>query len=424
MAGLTTLDKNRLESLHTELKNEYEAFKARGLKLDMTRGKPCAEQLDLSRGMLTCIDETDVYAADGTDCRNYGGLDGIAEVKALFAAYLTVDATKVIIGGNSSLNLMHDTLMRAMLNGVESTQPPWGSYEKIKFLCPSPGYDRHFAICEYLGIEMIPVTMDDNGPDMDQVERVVAGDDTIKGIWCVPRYSNPTGIVYSDQVVERLAAMRTKAADFRILCDNAYAEHHLTGNPRALKNILDACQKAGNPDRVIIFASTSKISFAGSGIAVMAASRNNVAFIKKQMEFQTIGPDKLNQLRHIRFFKDMDGIRRHMRKHAEILKPKFDAVLGVLDERLSNWGVATWSRPEGGYFISIDTPKGCAKKVVGLADEAGVKFTPAGATFPYGMDPEDQNIRIAPSFAALEDIGTATQLMSICILLAAVESKM
>jgi DNA-binding transcriptional MocR family regulator len=314
--------------------------------------------------------------------------------------------------------------MRAMVKGVTDDSPPWSKLPKVKFLCPSPGYDRHFFICDYLDIDMITVKMNDTGPDMDQVEELAAGDDAIKGIWCVPRYSNPTGVVYSDEVVDRLAAMKTKANDFRIFWDNAYAVHHLDDKPARLKNILTTCKQAGNPERVFIFGSTSKITFAGSGVAMMAGSTENMTLTKKQMAFQTIGPDKLNQLRHAKFFKNVVGIEDHMKKHAAILKPKFEAVQNGLEKELAGKNIADWSRPGGGYFVSIDTMEGCAAAVVQMAAEAGVKLTPAGSTYPYMKDPLDRNIRIAPSFPSLEDIRSAMQLVGICIQWVGIEKIM
>ena len=419
---LKQLDPVHRDHLKEQLVKRYNEFKSKGIQLDMTRGKPCPEQLDLSLGMLDCVGRHEYKAAGGIDCRNYGGLDGIPEARALFAQYLDVDPDEVIIGGNASLVMMHDTLMRAMLRGVTEGGTPWGGLPQIKFLCPSPGYDRHFFICEYLNIKMVPVAMTDNGPDMDQVETLVAEDDRIKGIWCVPMYSNPTGAVYSDEVIDRLARMPAKASDFRIFYDNAYAVHHFGDRPKKLKNILTACKASGNPERVFVFGSTSKISFAGGGIAIMAGSRKNVAFIKKQMAYQSIGPDKLNQLRHVKFFKNMAGIEDHMKKHAVILKPKFDAVQVVLERELAGKDIAKWSNPRGGYFVSIDTLPGCAKKVVKMASDAGVKLTAAGATFPYQIDPFDRNIRIAPSFPALAEIRLAVELVAICIQLASIES--
>jgi DNA-binding transcriptional MocR family regulator len=374
--------------------------------------------------MLDIINSKNYLTKEAVDCRNYGGLDGIPEIKQLFAQYLEVALEEIIIDGNSSLNMMHDTFMRAMVKGVTEDSPPWAKLPKIKFLCPSPGYDRHFFICDYLDIDMITVKMNDTGPDMDQVEELAANDDSIKGIWCVPRYSNPTGVVYSDEVVDRLATMKTKANDFRIFWDNAYAVHHLDDKPARLKNILTSCKQAGNPERVFIFGSTSKITFAGSGVAMMAGSIENMAMTKKQMAFQTIGPDKLNQLRHAKFFKNAAGIEDHMKKHAAILKPKFEAVQNILEKELAGKNIADWSRPGGGYFVSIDTMEGCAAAVVQMAAEGGVKLTPAGSTYPYMKDPLDRNIRIAPSFPPLEDIRSAMQLVSICIQLVSIEKIM
>jgi aspartate/methionine/tyrosine aminotransferase len=415
MTDFKTMSDQERESIRAELQQRYQQIKSRQLALDMTRGKPCSEQLDLALGMLAGDIGKAYQTEEGLDCRNYGGLDGIPPAKSLFSEYMEVKPAELLIGGNSSLNLMHDTILRAMVKGVMDSEPPWGKLPKIKFLCPSPGYDRHFFICEFLGIEMIPIEMSDTGPAMDAVEDLVAADDLIKGIWCVPKYSNPTGIVYSDDTVERLANMQTKAADFRIFWDNAYNVHHLVDTPAALKNILSACKQAGNPDRVFMFASTSKISFAGAGLAIMAGSQSNLNWIKNQMAFQTIGPDKLNQLRHVLFFKNMAGIEAHMQQHAEILKPKFDAVQNALEAELDGNHIARWSRPQGGYFVSIDTLEGCATAVIKMAADAGVKLTPAGSTYPYKKDPMDQNIRIAPSFPPLEDIQAAMELVAICI---------
>ena len=421
MSDFNHLSTQELQQIKNDLSERYFKFKSQGMTLDITRGKPCPEQLDLSGEMLDVITSSDYKTEEATDCRNYGGLDGIPEVKKLFAQYMEVSPDEIIVGGNSSLNMMHDTFMRAMLKGVTESGLPWGKLPKVKFLCPSPGYDRHFFICDFLGIEMITVKMTGEGPDMDQVEELVAGDDSIKGIWCVPKYSNPTGIVYSDKVVDRLAAMETKASDFRIFWDNAYAVHHLDDEPARLKNMLTACKQAGNPDRVFIFGSTSKITFAGSGIAMMAGSKNNITLTKNQMAFQTIGPDKLNQLRHVKFFKNLEGINDHMKKHAAILKPKFEAVQNVLKKELAGKNIADWSRPGGGYFVSIDTMNGCAAAVVQMAAEAGVKLTPAGSTFPYMKDPLDRNIRIAPSFPTLEGIQSAMELVGICVQLVSID---
>ncbi len=421
MTPYAELSTAELQALKEKLLARYSAFQGKELTLDMTRGKPCPEQLDLAMGMLGGEINREYRSHSGVDCRNYGGLDGINEAKRLFADYLEVADNEIIIGDSASLKMMHDTIMGAMIYGVHDSDPPWGRVNPVKFLCPSPGYDRHFAVCQYLGIEMITIGMNGEGPDMDRVEELVAADAAIKGIWCVPKYSNPTGITYSDRVVDRLASMPTKAGDFRIFCDNAYAVHHLSGVHDPLKNMLAACKEAGNPDRIFLFGSTSKISFAGSGVAMMAASRRNIEFILGKMQFQTIGPNKLNQLRHVLFFKDIAGIEAHMKKHAAILKPKFDAVLDVLDTELAGSSIASWSRPKGGYFISIDTFPGCARDVINKAAEAGVKLTPAGATFPYGKDPQDRNIRIAPSFPSAADVKSAMELVAICIGLVSID---
>lgn len=401
------------------LRAEYDAFRGRGLALDMTRGKPCPPQLDLSLAMLDCLGR-DYKAADGTDCRNYGVLEGLPEARALFAELLEVEPAEVIVGGNSSLALMHDTIVQYLLKGPPDA-PPWRSRHEVKFLCPSPGYDRHFAICERYDIKMLPIPMGPDGPDIDWVERLVHADEHIKGMWIVPRYSNPGGVVCSPEVVQRLATMQTAAPDFRIFWDNAYAVHHLVDDPPPLANILAACRAAGQAERPVIFTSTSKISFAGGGVGVVAASPTNVRHLLGGMSIQTIGHDKLNQLRHVRFFRDAAGVAAHMRKHAEILRPKFDAVTAILAERLGGKDIATWSDPKGGYFVSLDTPDRCASKVVQLADAAGVKLTKAGATFPYGRDPHDRNIRLAPSFPSLEQIRQAMELVAICVEIAALE---
>jgi aspartate/methionine/tyrosine aminotransferase len=421
MTDFLKLNEAECRRIKEELLQRYREFQSRRMSLDMTRGKPCPEQLDLSLGML----ETEIAKAyldqSGLDCRNYGGLDGIPAAKAMFAAYMGVEPDELILGGNSSLNLMHDTILRAMIKGMLNGAKPWAQLPKVKFLCPSPGYDRHFFICEYLGIEMIPVDMLEDGPDMDQIEDRVRKDELIKGVWCVPQYSNPTGAVYSDGVVDRLAHMKTRAKDFRIFWDNAYAVHHLVDRPRKLKNVLVACKKAGNAERVLIFGSTSKISFAGSGLAMMAGSKKNMEWIKNQMSFQTIGPDKLNQLRHVLFFKDMGGIEAHMKKHAMILKPKFDAIQGILDRELEGKNIARWSKPQGGYFVSIDTMEGCAAAVIKMAADAGVKLTPAGSAYPYKNDPLDRNIRVAPSFPPLQDVQAAMELVAICIQIVSID---
>jgi len=423
MTDLMSLGSSELLRYRSELMERYRKFQSRNLDLDMTRGKPCPEQLDLSLEMFECVDAEHYRTLDSVDCRNYGGVDGILEARDLFSQYLEVEQDEIVIGGNSSLNLMHDIIIRAMVIGVVNSQVPWVRLPKVKFLCPSPGYDRHFSICEYLGIEMITVEMNESGPYMTQVERLVEEDEAIKGIWCVPKYSNPTGVTYSDEVVTRLANMKTKAKDFRIFWDNAYAVHHLTETPDRLASILSACKEAGNPERAFIFGSTSKITFGGAGVAMMAGSKKNIEFVKKQIAYQTIGPDKLNQLRHVRFLRNMEGIHDHMKKHAFILKPKFDAVLSILEAELGGKNVAEWSKPKGGYFVSINTLDGCASAVVDMTAKAGVKLTPAGATFPYKKDYRDRNIRIAPSFPLIEDISLAMELVTICIQLVSIEKQ-
>ncbi|WP_437659732.1 aminotransferase class I/II-fold pyridoxal phosphate-dependent enzyme [Sorangium sp. So ce1182] len=420
MTELRSLSPDALASLTRELEARYDAFEARGLKLDMTRGKPSSEQLDLANGMLPLPDAGDLTASDGSDTRNYGGLDGLPEMKAIFAELLEVPAAQVIVGGNSSLTMMHDAVVRALVHGVPDGNGAWLKQPKVKFLCPSPGYDRHFAICEHHGIEMITVDLKDAGPDMAQVERLVAEDSAIKGMWCVPKYSNPTGTTYAPEVVRRLASMKTAAADFRLFWDNAYAVHDLYAEGDRLADIVSACQSAGNANRPLVFASTSKISFAGSGIAAMASSPANVADAKKHLGIQTIGPDKVNQLRHVRFFKDYKGLLSHMQRHAELLRPKFEAVTSIFERELGGKGIATWTSPRGGYFTSLDTLDGCAKEVVRLANKAGVKLTGAGATYPYGRDPRDRNIRIAPSLPPLDQIRVAMEVVAVCVQLASV----
>lgn len=424
MTELEKMNNSQLQNYQSSLSRSYEEVQAQKLKLDMSRGKPCTQQLDLSAGLMDCLSSTDYTSANGTDCRNYGGMDGIPEAKELLAWFLEVHSKEVIIGGNSSLSMMYDLITKAMLHKIPGSETPWSKLPQVKFLCPSPGYDRHFAICENLGIEMITINYQSDGPDMDEVEKLVAADSSIKGIWCVPKYSNPTGITYSDAVVKRLATMPTKAADFRIFWDNAYTVHHLTNTPDSLLNILEACRQAGNPDRVFEFASTSKISFPGAGIAMIASSETNINWLKKQINIQTIGPDKLNQLRHIRFFKDQAGIENHMRQHAAIIKPKFDLVLEILESKLGGKNLASWSKPQGGYFISLDTLPGCAQKVVAKAAAAGVMLTPAAATFPYGKDPEDKNIRISPTFPPLAELQQAMELLTLCIELVSAEQEL
>jgi len=405
-----------------ELRRRYDDFKARGLSLDMTRGKPCAPQLDLSNALFTNVSAAESKAG-GVDTRNYGGLEGLSEARQLFAAYFEVEPEEVLVGGNSSLAMMYNTISQAVWRGVPGGAAPWGK-GAARFVCPVPGYDRHFTICESLGIEMVTVPMNTAGPDLAAVERLVSKDPAVKGMWCVPRYSNPTGTTYSDEVVEALAAMPAAAPDFRVFWDDAYAVHHLTDSPPTLRNFLAACKTAGNPERPYIFASTSKITFPGAGVAAMAASRVNIADQLKGLFAQTIGPDKINQLRHVRFLRDMSTIAAHMRAHAAILRPKFDLVLETLERELGGLGVADWSNPEGGYFVSLDTPPGCAARVVELAAAAGVKLTNAGATFPYGRDPEDRNLRLAPTLPSLEEIAPAMELVCICVQIAAIDKQL
>ncbi len=402
-------------------KARYDAFMAKGLSYDMTRGKPCTEQLDLSNDILDPALVADVKTADGLDCRNYGVLTGIPEARALMGSMLGVPADQVIVGGNSSLNMMHDLLAFYMLHGTSESGKPWCKEEKVKFICPVPGYDRHFGVTESLGFELIPVDILPDGPDMDRIEELVKNDASIKGMWSVPKYSNPTGYVYSDEKIRRLASMPTAADDFRIMWDDAYTIHFLGDEAAPQLNLIEACKEAGNPNRGIMIASTSKITFPGAGIAAIASSPENIAYITKLLSSQTIGSDKMNQLRHVRFFKDRDGLLAHMKKHADILRPKFQAVLEVFDREMTETGVLSWTKPEGGYFISIDVPEGCASKVVAMAKACGVAFTPAGATYPHGVDPLDRNIRIAPSFPPLSQIGTAIEVLCVCIKICALE---
>ena len=397
-----------------DLKERIEGFRKQGLSLDMTRGKPGPEQLDICNGMLAVVDEHNYRTPSGLDVRNYGGLDGFPEAKQLFAEYLEVSPEEVIIGGNASLNLMYDSVAQCMTHGASGGGTPWFG-RNAKFLCPVPGYDRHFAVCEHFGIRMIPVALTESGPDMDEVENLVGRDSSIKGMWCVPKYSNPSGVVYSDDTVDRLASMNTAASDFRILWDNAYTVHHLGGGPDPLKNVLEACKGAGNPDRVLIFGSTSKVSFPGAGLALVAGSRVNMDWLRSRLSAQTVGPDKINMLRHVLYFKDMQGILKHMDKHARIIAPKFRAVQEILQRELGDRGMATWTRPQGGYFVSLDTKPASAAAVVSLAGELGVKFTQAGATWPYGKDPRDSNIRIAPTLPSLEQIRSAVEVLAVCI---------
>ena len=408
MTAYKDLSGEELKVLKSQLEKEFDEVKAKNLKLDMSRGKPSAAQLNLSMEMMDVLNSSsDLIGEDGVDCRNYGVLDGITEAKQLLADMMEVPKDNIVIFGNSSLNIMYDTIARAMTHGVLGSTP-WAKLDKVKFLCPVPGYDRHFAITEHFGIEMINVPMTATGPDMDMVEKLVAEDEAIKGIWCVPKYSNPQGITYSDETVHRFATLKPAAKDFRIFWDNAYGIHHLYEDKQDyLTEILMECKKAGNPDMVYKFSSTSKISFPGSGIAAIAASDANLKEIREMMKVQTIGHDKLNQLRHVRYFKDIHGMVEHMKKHADIMRPKFDAVLETLDRELGGLEIGSWIAPRGGYFISFDAMEGCAKAIVAKAKEAGLVMTGAGATFPYGKDPKDSNIRIAPSYPTPEELKTA-----------------
>lgn len=416
------MSKEELLALKESLNKEYAEAKAKGLALDMSRGKPSAKQLDVSLGLLDTINSSsDLKALDGTDCRNYGVLDGIPEAKKLMADMMGTTPDHVIVYGNASLNIMYDQISRAYTHGILGNTP-WCKLDKVKFLCPVPGYDRHFAITERFGIEMINIPMSESGPDMGMVEEYVSKDASVKGIWCVPKYSNPQGYTYSEETVKRMAALKPAAEDFRIFWDNAYVIHDLyDDNKDEIDDIISECEKAGNPDMVFEFASTSKVSFPGSGIAALATSANNIADIKKQLTIQTIGHDKLNQLRHVRFFKDINGLKEHMRKHAEFMRPKFEAVESVLEEELGGLGIGSWTEPKGGYFISFEAMDGCAKAIVAKCKEAGVKLTGAGATFPYGKDPKDSNIRIAPSFPTPEEMKQAADLFVLCVKLVSVE---
>lgn len=416
------MSKEELLALKESLNKEYAEAKAKGLALDMSRGKPSAKQLDVSLGLLDTINSSsDLKALDGTDCRNYGVLDGIPEAKKLMADMMGTTPDHVIVYGNASLNIMYDQISRAYTHGILGNTP-WCKLDKVKFLCPVPGYDRHFAITERFGIEMINIPMSESGPDMGMVEEYVSKDASVKGIWCVPKYSNPQGYTYSEETVKRMAALKPAAEDFRIFWDNAYVIHDLyDDNKDEIADIISECEKAGNPDMVFEFASTSKVSFPGSGIAALATSANNIADIKKQLTIQTIGHDKLNQLRHVRFFKDINGLKEHMRKHAEFMRPKFEAVESVLEEELGGLGIGSWLAPRGGYFISFDSMDGCAKAIVAKAKEAGLVMTGAGATFPYGKDPKDSNIRIAPSYPTVKELKLAAKIFVLSVKLVSID---
>lgn len=422
MKAYKELSREELLTLKGELEKQFEDAKGKGLKMDMSRGKPTPAQLDMAMDMFDVFNSTsDMKAENGMDTRNYGVMDGIPEAKRLMGEIMGVPAENVIVYGNASLTIMYDTVSRAMTHGIMGNTP-WGKLDKIKFLCPVPGYDRHFKITEHFGIEMINIPMSEDGPDMDLVEEYVEKDPSVKGIWCVPKYSNPQGYTYSNETVRRFAALKPAAPDFRIFWDNAYVIHHLYEEKQdQLLEILSECEKAGNPDMVFEFASTSKVSFAGAGISAMASSKANLDDARKTMTIQTISYDKINQLRHVRYFKNLDGVMKHMMKHAAIMRPKFEAVIRVLDQELSGLGIGTWTEPRGGYFISFDSLEGCAKAIVAKCKEAGVVLTGAGATFPYGKDPKDSNIRIAPSFPTPEEMAEATDLFVLCVKLVSVE---
>lgn len=424
MKSYKELTREELVQLQEQLVKEYEDAKGKGMQLDMSRGKPGASQLDMQMDIMDVMNSSSDYKTEaGFDSRNYGILDGIPEAKKLMADMMGVaDPEQVVVCGNASLTIMYDTISRCMTHGVLGNTP-WCKLDKVKFLCPAPGYDRHFAITQHFGIEMITVPMTAEGPDMDMVEKLVSEDDSIKGIWCVPKYSNPQGYSYSDATVKRFAALKPAAKDFRIFWDNAYVIHHLYDTEQAeILDIISECEKAGNPNLVFEFASTSKVSFPGGGIAAIASSKENLDEMRKSMTVQTIGYDKINQLRHVRYFKNLDGLKEHMKKHAQIMRPKFEAVLKVLNEELGELGIAEWTDPKGGYFISFEAMDGCAKKIVAKCKEAGVVLTGAGATFPYGEDPKDSNIRLAPTLPTPEELAAAADLFVLCVKLVSVEA--
>ena len=422
MKPYAEMSKEELKNEIKELRTEYRKYQGMELKLDMSRGKPCLDQLDLSMGLMDSLNShADLSCDDGTDCRNYGMLEGISEARELIGDMMENDPRNILIYGNSSLNVMYDQISRSYTHGVMGNTP-WCRLDKIKWLCPVPGYDRHFSITEYFGFEMIPVPMSPTGPDMDMIEKLVSEDKAIKGIWCVPKYSNPQGYSYSDETVRRFARLKPAAGDFRIYWDNAYGIHHLYDDHQDyLIEILAECKRAGNPDLVYKFSSTSKITFPGSGIAAIATSPNNLEEIKSQLKRQTIGHDKVNQLRHVRFFKDIHGMVEHMRRHADVIRPKFEAVESIFEENLGSLGIAEWTKPNGGYFISFDGMEGTARLIIDRAMKAGVKLTPAGSTWPNHKDPYDSNIRIAPTYPTLEDITTAAKLFTICVRLVTAE---
>jgi DNA-binding transcriptional MocR family regulator len=416
---LADLDTAALGALQDQTKRRYDAFKARGLKLDLTRGKPSGAQLDTASALLGLPGASDCLASDGTDCRNYGVLQGLPELRALLAPLFGATAEQTILGDNSSLALMHDAVAYALLGGTGNGAAPWATSHRTAFICPVPGYDRHFTICQGFGIEMIPVEIGDDGPDMETVERLVREDAGVKGMWCIPKYNNPTGTVFSDRTIERLASMPAAAPDFRLFWDNAYAVHHLTAERVEIPSIIEACARHGHPNRPFVFGSTSKVTLAGAGVALFASSKENVAWYLTQMGRRTIGGDKVNQLRHLRFLRDAGGLLAHMDTHRAIIGPKFASVIDVFREQLAGTGVARWTEPKGGYFISLDVLDGCAKEVVRLAKDAGVALTPAGSTYPYGRDPHDRNIRIAPTFPDPASVTEAAEGVAVSVLLAA-----
>jgi DNA-binding transcriptional MocR family regulator len=418
MTDLTTSSLEPVRAAHDDARRRYDAFVTRGVKLDLTRGKPASAQLDLSGALLTLPGAADFLAADGTDTRNYGVLQGLPELRALLAPLFGLDPQHTIIGDNSSLGLMHDTIAYALLCGTCDSPQPWSRTPRVAFLCPVPGYDRHFAICQDFGIDMIPVPMTEAGPDLDVVERLVTQDEAIRGMWCMPKYSNPTGTVYSDQTVERLAAMPTAAPDFRLFWDNAYAVHHLTAERIEIANIVTACARHGYANRPFVYGSTSKITLAGAGVALFGSSSQNVAWYLKRMGRRTIGSDKINQLRHVRFLRDAEGLLALMDAHRAVIAPKFTTVIETFNTHLAGRGVATWTEPKGGYFVSLDVLDGCAAEVVLLAKQAGVELTPAGSTFPLLRDPRDRNIRIAPTYPDQASVGLAAEGVALSVLLA------
>lgn len=422
MKAYQELSREELVEWKVRLEAAYEDAKGKGLKLDMSRGKPAVSQLDMTMDFMDALNSrSDMKTQEGVDVRNYGAMDGIPEAKKLMGDIMGVAPENVIVCGNASLTIMYDTISRSMTHGVLG-ETPWCKLDKVKFLCPAPGYDRHFAVTQHFGIEMITVPMTHQGPDMDMVEKLTAQDESIKGIWCVPKYSNPQGYSYSDETVRRFANLKPAAKDFRIFWDNAYVVHHLYDDEQdEILEILGECEKAGNPDMVYEFCSTSKITFAGAGISAVASSKANLDAFRKSMTIQTIGHDKVNQLRHVRYFKDVEGVKAHMRKQAEHMRPKFEAVLEVLDRELSGLGIGSWTHPKGGYFISFDAMEGCAKAIVAKCKEAGMILTGAGASYPYGIDPRDSNIRIAPSFPTSEEMKMATDLFVLCVKLVSVE---